>query len=81
MRFTIVTPSFNQLDWLRLCVASVRDQVANSATKAEAGDLKPETGEGRHETGNLKAEGLRTGISIEHIVQDAGSEVIEEFAR
>jgi hypothetical protein len=78
MRFTIVTPSFNQLDWLRLCIASVRDQVA---TKAEAGNLKPETGEGRPETGNLKAEGLRTGISIEHIVQDAGSEGIEEFAR
>lgn len=27
MNFSIITPSFNQLDWLRLCVASVRDQV------------------------------------------------------
>ena len=26
MRFTIVTPSFNQLDWLELCIASVADQ-------------------------------------------------------
>lgn len=26
MRFTIVTPSLNQLDWLRLCIASVADQ-------------------------------------------------------
>jgi glycosyltransferase involved in cell wall biosynthesis len=26
MRFTIVTPSFNQLDWLELCLASVADQ-------------------------------------------------------
>lgn len=26
MRFSIVTPSFRQLDWLRLCVASVKDQ-------------------------------------------------------
>ncbi len=25
-RFSIITPSFNQLDWLRLCVASVADQ-------------------------------------------------------
>jgi hypothetical protein len=65
MRFTIVTPSFNQLDWLRLCVASVRDQVA---TKAETGNLKPETGEGRPETGNGR-------------VINAGSEGIEEFAR
>lgn len=27
IRFSIITPSFNQLDWLRLCVASVRDQL------------------------------------------------------
>lgn len=26
MRFTIVTPSFNQLGWLKLCMASVADQ-------------------------------------------------------
>jgi glycosyltransferase involved in cell wall biosynthesis len=26
MRFSIVTPSFNQLDWLKLCMASVADQ-------------------------------------------------------
>lgn len=28
-RFTIVTPSLNQLDWLRLCAASVADQEAD----------------------------------------------------
>ncbi len=28
MRFSIVTPSHNQLDWLRRCIASVRDQVS-----------------------------------------------------
>lgn len=27
MRITIVTPSFGQIDWLRLCVASVKDQI------------------------------------------------------
>ena len=26
VKFTIVTPHFNQLDWLRLCIASVADQ-------------------------------------------------------
>ena len=26
MTFTVVTPSFNQLDWLELCIASVADQ-------------------------------------------------------
>jgi hypothetical protein len=28
MLFSIITPSFKQLVWLRLCVASVRDQAA-----------------------------------------------------
>lgn len=49
--FSIVTPTFRQLDWLRLCIASVRDQVLHSA------------------------------LSIEHIVQDAGTLGIEELAR
>ena len=26
MKFTVVTPSFRQLDWLELCIASVADQ-------------------------------------------------------
>jgi glycosyltransferase involved in cell wall biosynthesis len=26
MKFTVATPSYNQLDWLRLCIASVSDQ-------------------------------------------------------
>ena len=46
MRFSIVTPSFKQLNYLGCCIASVADQ----------------------------------GVSVEHIVQDAGSPGIEEFA-
>ena len=49
--FSIVTPTFRQLDWLRLCIASVRDQVLHSA------------------------------LSIEHIVQDAGTPGVEDLAR
>ena len=49
--FSIVTPTFHQLDWLRLCIASVRDQV------------------------------LHSSLSIEHIVQDAGTPGIEDLAR
>lgn len=41
---SVVTPSFRQLDWLRLCVASVADQ----------------------------------GGAVEHIVQDAGSEGVQQ---
>ena len=51
--FSIVTPTFQQLDWLRLCIASVRDQVIAT----------PST------------------LSIEHIIQDAGTPGIEELAR
>jgi glycosyltransferase involved in cell wall biosynthesis len=51
MKFTIVTPHFNQLEWLRLCVASVADQASDRS------------------------------LAIEHIVQDAGSAGLEEFAR
>ena len=39
-QFSIITPSFRQLDWLKLCAASIADQ---------------------------------TGVSVEHIVQDAGT--------
>ncbi len=47
MDFSIVTPSFKQLDYLACCIASVADQEE---------------------------------VSVEHIVQDAGSPGIEEFA-
>jgi glycosyltransferase involved in cell wall biosynthesis len=50
---SIVTPSFGQLDWLRLCVASIADQARSS----------------------------RGALAVEHIVQDAGTKGIEEFAR
>ncbi len=52
MKISIVTPSFQQIDWLRLCVASVRDNVDDSKS-----------------------------IAVEHIIQDGGSENIEDFAR
>lgn len=41
MKFTVITPSYRNSDWLKLCVASVADQ---------------------------------EGVSVEHIVQDAGSD-------
>ena len=43
---SIVTPSYRQLDWLRLAVASVKDQ---------------------------------SGVEVEHIVQDAGTDGIKEL--
>jgi glycosyltransferase involved in cell wall biosynthesis len=78
MRFTIVTPSFNQLDWLRLCVASVRDQVAQAPH--ECGVASAKNAE-KDEAGDLKSGRIGTKLCIEHIVQDAGTKGIEEFAR
>jgi glycosyltransferase involved in cell wall biosynthesis len=58
--FSIVTPTFNQLDWLRLCIASVRDQAVATPSLLRS---RPST------------------LSIEHIVQDAGTPRIEDLAR
>ena len=80
MRFTIVTPSYGQLDWLRLCVASVRDQA--SQTRDECRESSVEGGE--EDGGFRRQDGERNAgesISVEHIIQDAGTPGIEEFAR
>ena len=82
MRFTIVTPSFNQLDWLELCIASVADQ---GRKRAEAGNLSLSEGKvnewegekvGKWEGGS-RAETEK--IFIEHLVCDGGSEGIVDF--
>jgi glycosyltransferase involved in cell wall biosynthesis len=58
--FSIVTPTFRQLEWLRLCIASVRDQVVATPSTLHS---QPST------------------LSIEHIIQDAGTPGIEDLAR
>jgi len=70
--FSIVTPSFNQLDWLRLCVASVKDQVANSGKMVTDANENSQT---------QIPESTTQPLSVEHIIQDAGSQGIEDFAR
>lgn len=42
MRFSIVTPSFRQLDWLRLCVRSVEDQGVELEHVVQDGGTGPE---------------------------------------
>ena len=59
-KVSIVTPTFRQLDWLRLCIASVRDQVVATPSTLDSGP---------------------SSLSIEHIIQDAGTPGIEELAR
>jgi glycosyltransferase involved in cell wall biosynthesis len=50
VKFSIVTPSYRQLDWLRLCIPSVADQVSG-------------------------------GLSVQHIIQDAGSPGIDDMKK
>ena len=88
MTFSIITPSFNQLDWLRLCVASVRDQIdvaSNAMGNGEYGNRKAETGKLKPENplqvSSFKSQVSRSPLAVEHIIQDAGSPGIEGFAR
>jgi hypothetical protein len=68
VKFTVVTPSFGQLDWLELCLASVRDQVAHAVDECRvASDEAKEEGAGA------------LALTIEHIVCDGGSPGIEDF--
>ncbi|MEX1115808.1 MAG: glycosyltransferase, partial [Akkermansiaceae bacterium] len=68
----MVTPSFGQLDWLELCLASVRDQVESSMEQGGA-----EGHDHRATSGETRAAAL--GLTIEHIVCDGGSPGIEDF--
>ena len=79
MKFTIVTPSFKQLDYLECCIASVADQEAKGSEKVGM----CESGKGALlrsvSAGSQSYAGLAEQLSVEHIVQDAGSPGIEEF--
>jgi len=84
---SVITPSFNQLDWLRLCVSSVRDQVdgvANDEFRVPSGEIKAddELRMASNDVENpLPATGHTSPIVVEHIIQDAGTAGIEDFAR
>ena len=71
--FSIITPSYNQLDWLRLCIASVRDQTLLPAPCSlehiiqDAGtpgieDLARELGAEFHRNGQLVFEASPSAI-------------------
>jgi hypothetical protein len=94
MTISIITPSYGQLEWLRLCVASVADQNAPEAQGAEsmvdsrtsmARGADTPAAQGIHDgtqspISNLPAT-TQSPLAIEHIIQDAGTPGIEEFAR
>jgi hypothetical protein len=73
MDFTIITPSFKQLDYLECCIASVADQGAKSSENVgmcESGNVAPLRSVS---AGSPSYAGLAERLSVEHIVQDAGS--------
>jgi glycosyltransferase involved in cell wall biosynthesis len=77
VKFSIITPSFKQLDWLRLCVASVKDQIdvaTNEMRNAECG-MQDAISEIKNQKSKIPP------LAVEHIIQDAGSPGIEDFAR
>jgi len=83
MTISIITPSYGQLDWLRLCVASVADQIAPEKQVAEAevdGRQSRTPLETQSPISNLRSL-AQSPLAIEHIVQDGGTPGIEEFAR
>jgi glycosyltransferase involved in cell wall biosynthesis len=57
MKFFIVTPSFNQLDWLKLCIASVADQVGHDKTDPDMPNSFPKA----------------SPLIVHHHIQDGGS--------
>lgn len=64
--FSIVTPTFRQLDWLRLCIASVRDQVLSSPLRVEHIIQDAETPGIEELARELGAEFYRNGQLIFH---------------
>ena len=62
MKFWIVTPSYNQLNWLQLCIASVADQVVGGMARFAGG-----------ETAATGAHHSPADVSVHHHIQDARS--------
>lgn len=77
--FSIITPSYNQLDWLRLCVASVRDQV-NCESRVESRESRAKIATDQSLPSSLVTR-HSSPLRVEHLIQDAGTSGIEDFAR
>lgn len=75
MKFWIVTPSYNQADWLKLCVASVRDQVSDEALNAKNVELPYGSSNGNPTSTCNDSNDFNKSepLSVHHHVQDACS--------
>jgi glycosyltransferase involved in cell wall biosynthesis len=80
MKFSVITPSFSQLAWLELCVASVADQIGPGSGHTAYGMGHAVDGSGGSWVSSGESKGQAASpLKIEHIVCDGGSEGIGEF--
>ncbi len=70
MKIYVVTPSYNQLDWLKLCIASVRDQVAPEAQRSEIGTQRSVDSSPSFYP---RTSGSEAPLRVHHHIQDACS--------
>jgi len=71
MHFYIVTPSFNQIDFLKLCIASVRDQVANMSDAVDRCSVMVDKDSLTTQQPNNSITSY--AICVHHHIQDGGS--------
>lgn len=86
--FSIITPSRNQIEWLYLCISSVRQQIEMKASAL----LERKNGSWRKDDPGIKHNHDRAKkflcsrsefnqLTLEHIIQDSGSPGIEKLAQ
>ncbi len=78
MKFSVATPVFNGLPWLRCCVASVRDQIEEKVESEKRKEEKLDS-QSPPAISHLPSS-ISSTLRVEHLIQDAGSDGIEDFA-
>jgi glycosyltransferase involved in cell wall biosynthesis len=91
MTVSIITPSFGQFNWLRLCIASVADQLTlDTQTGQSQVEIQKSIKKRNYDTERFgekapHVSGIEVlecrGFALEHIIQDGGTPGIEMFAR
>ena len=78
MHITIITPGFNQLDYLKRAIASIRDQVSGGVLKRPNGLVESVEGS-LNENPTSTCDGLdglnatAVPVAVHHHIQDGGS--------
>ena len=78
MKISIITPAFGQLNWLRMCIASVADQVGTQYESAKVNGGKVWMAESKIDGADEEAEGkskVERRTSMARGVDSEGSQV------